>query len=163
MKKLYLIVAIILGVNIIQSQTMFVRPLVGNQTSYLVANIQKLTFVNGNLIVVNETGPNDTFSLADNRYINFIDLTLGINNPLFIESKFYVYPNPCNQWLNIGNTNPNHTPSLVEIIAIDGKLLMEHKPLTVDLQIDISTLPQGIYLCRISSEYQKQIVKFLKK
>ena len=164
MKKLLLITAIALGANTIQAQTMYVRPLVGSQTSYAVANIQKLTFENGNLIVTNTTGPSGTFALADNRYINFTDLTLGTNSSLATESKFYVYPNPSSQWLNIGYYNTNNTPNLVEIITIDGKLLIQYKPTNESLpQLDISTLPQGMYLCRISSNIPKQTIKFIKQ
>lgn len=164
MKKLYLIATFIFSINSTHAQTMFVRPLVGNQASYPVPNIQKLTFVNGNLIVNNESGPNGTFPLADNRYINFTDLTLGINSPVVTNNKFYAYPNPSSQWLNIGNYNTNNTPSLVEIITIDGKLLIQYKPTNESLsQLDISTLPQGVYLCRISSNIPKQTIKFIKQ
>lgn len=163
MKKLLFLTALLSWCNVIQAQTMYVRPLVGSQTSFPVANIQRLTFDNGNLIVTNETGPNGTFALADNRYINFTDLTLGTSNPVAIENKFYVYPNPSNQWLNIANANSTQTLSLIEIISIDGKLLMQHKPTTSDAQIDISSLPQGMYLCRISSDSKQQTLKFLKQ
>lgn len=163
MKKLLILIFTILCTNSIISQTMYVRPLSGSQTSYSVENIQKLTFENGNLIVTNETGPSSTYSLSNNRYINFIDLTLGINTPIATENKFFVYPNPSSQWLNIGNTNSNQTPNLVEIISLEGKLLIQRKPTETDTQIDISSLPQGMYLCKITSGNKSQIIKFLKK
>ena len=163
MKILLFLIVLLSCSNTIQAQTMYVRPLVGSQTAYPVANIEKLTFDNGNLIVTNETGPNGTFTLADNRYINFTDLTLGTSNPVAIENKFYVYPNPSNQWLYIANANSTQTLSLIEIISIDGKLLMQHKSLTSDAQIDISSLPQGMYLCRISSHNHQHTLKFIKQ
>lgn len=163
MKKLLLIYIVMLGANAMQAQTMYVRPTTGSQTAYPVANIKKLTFNNGNLVVTNDTGPNGTFALAENRYINFTDLTLVTNNPMALKNKFYVYPNPTNQWLNIGNSNPTQTPSLVEVVSIDGKLLIQQKPLTADTQIDISSLPKGIYLCRISSNNLQETLKFLKQ
>lgn len=164
MKKLYLIATFILSINSTHAQTMFVRPLVGNQTSYPVPNIQKLTFVNGNIIVNNESGPNGTFPLADNRYINFTDLTLDTISSSATENKIFVYPNPSSQWLNINSSNyPHHMPSLVEIISIDGKLLIQQISTTLEAQIDISTLPQGIYLCKITCNNQKQAIKFIKQ
>lgn len=164
MKKKYLLATFIFSLTYTHAQTMFVRPLVGNQTSYPVPNIQKLTFVNGNLVVTNELGPNGTFPLAENRYINFTNLNLGTSSSAATENKFYVYPNPSSQWLNINNSNhPHHMPSLVEIISIDGKLLMQQIPTTSNVYIDISSLPQGMYLCRISSDNQQQTLKFLKQ
>ena len=40
----------------IKAQTMYVRPIIGAQTAYPVANIQKLTFSGGNLVVINFMG-----------------------------------------------------------------------------------------------------------
>lgn len=147
----------------LQAQTMYVRPTSGSQMAYPVENIHKLTFENGNLIVSNTSGPNSTFSLVDNRYINFMDLSLATNNSLMVDSKFYVYPNPSSQILNIANANPTQTPSLVVIISIDGKLLMQQKPSAEVTQVDISTLTQGIYLCKIISNNQQQTLKFLRQ
>lgn len=162
MKTIYIACAALFCLSI-NAQTMFVRPITGSQTTYSVADIQKLTFDNGNLIVSNETGQNDTFALADNRYITFSDLTLGTSNPVSLESKYYVYPNPSNQWLNIGNENPTQTLRLVEILSIEGKLLTQQKPSTADTQIDISALPQGMYLCKITNGNQQQTLKFSKQ
>ncbi len=162
MKKILFIFTLFFftGVN---AQTMYVRPLIGSQTSYPVSNIQKLTFENGNLIVSNISGSNGTFVLAENRYINFTDLTLGTNNPVPTENKFYLYPNPSNQRLNIANLIQNQTPNLIEIISIEGKLLMHLYPTSADSQIDISALPQGIYLCKITNNNQIQTLKFFKQ
>lgn len=164
MKKLLLLTAIALGLNTIQAQTMYVRPMVGSQTAYPVNNIQKLTFDNGNLIVTNTTGPSGTFALADNRYINFTDLTLGTNSSVVTESKFYVYPNPSSQWLNISSSNTLHRVSQIEILSLEGRLLMQQKPANESAtQVNISALPQGMYLCRITSGNQQQTLKFLKQ
>jgi hypothetical protein len=92
------------------AQTMYVRPLSGSQTSYSVANIKKLTFENGNLVVNTTSGVNDIFALAENRYLNFTNLPLGTTNSVVEENKFYVYPNPSNQWLNIAHTNSSTKP-----------------------------------------------------
>lgn len=162
MKNIYLAYAAFFCISI-NAQTMFVRPISGSQITYTVADIQRLTFNNGNLFVFNETSLNGTFNLADNRYINFADLTLGTTSPVLFESKFYLYPNPSNQWLNIGNENPTQTLKLVEILSINGKLLTQQKTLTSDNQIDISTLPKGIYLCKITSGNTTQTLKFIKQ
>lgn len=159
MKKLLLIAAITFGTNAMQAQTMYVRPLVGSQTSYPVSNIQKLTFENGNLIVTNETGPNGTFPLADNRYINFTDLTLGTNNPAATESKFYLYPNPTANILNVVNDDASQTISNLEIISMEGRVLIKQNT----PQVEIASLPTGMYFCRITSTNKTQTLKFLKQ
>ena len=162
MKKILIIFTLFFFTGV-SSQTMYVRPIIGSQTSYPVSNIQKLTFENGNLLVTNTTGSNGLYVLADNRYINFTDLTLGTNNPVATENNFYLYPNPSIHWLNIANVIQTQTPNLIEIISTEGKLLMHIFPTSPDSQIDISSLSQGIYLCKITSNSKLQTLKFFKQ
>ena len=143
----------------IKAQTMYVRPIIGAQTAYSVAIIQKLTFSGGNLVVTNSTGGNVTFALSDNRYLNFTDLTLGTTTQELIKNSFYVYPNPVTNVLNITNQDPNQTISHLEIISLEGRVVIaQNTP-----QVAVASLPQGIYFCRITSNNQTQTIKFLKQ
>jgi hypothetical protein len=148
----------------IHCQTMYVRPITGTQSVYLTDNVRKLTFSNGNLLLTPNSGFVASHPLSDNRYINFTDLTLGISNMEPIKNGFYVYPNPSSQLLHVANVNPNISIGLIQLISLDGKLLLEVKPMeSSNTQLDISALPQGMYLCKISSDNQQQILKFLKQ
>jgi hypothetical protein len=138
---------------------MFVRPIVGSQTTYSVSEIQKITFENGNLIVVNTNGANGTFALSDNRYINFTDLTLGTVSHQAVKSSFYVYPNPTTAVLNIANDDTTQTISNLEIISLEGRVLMKQNT----PQVEIASLPTGMYFCRITTNSISQIIKFLKQ
>ena len=81
-----------------------------------------------------------------------------------IKNGFYVYPNPSSQLLHVANVNPNISIGLIQVMSLDGKLLMQVKPMeSSNTQLDISALPQGMYLCKISSDNQQQILKFLKQ
>ena len=74
------ILALLLFVQIfsaIQAQTMNVKVISGAPTAFNVANIKKLTFADGNLIVTNLTGSNVTFALAENKVIDFSRLPAG--------------------------------------------------------------------------------------
>ncbi|MCX6171791.1 MAG: T9SS type A sorting domain-containing protein [Flavobacterium sp.] len=142
-----------------KAQTMYVRPLTGIQTSYAVTNIKKLTFSNGNLLVNYSAGSNGIFALADNRYINFTDLTLGIDSQTVDRNSFYVYPNPTTNVLNVANNDVSQTLSRLEIISLDGRLLMEQNT----SQIMVASLPQGLYFCKITSNNKTQTIKFLKQ
>lgn len=146
------------------AQTMYIRPITGTQSSYNTDNVQKLTFSNGNLLVTSTTGAVESHPLAGNRYINFTDLTLSTSNTTAMQNGFYVYPNPASHMLHVSNSNPNKSIELVQVISLDGKLLMQVKPMeSSNTQLDISALPQGMYLCKISSDNQQQIIKFLKQ
>jgi hypothetical protein len=142
-----------------KAQTMYVRPISGTQTAYPVANIQKLTFSGGNLVVTNLTGANGTFPLSGNRYLNFTDLTLGIPTQELIKNSFYVYPNPVTTVLNITNQDPTQTITHLEIISLEGRVVLEQNT----PQVAVASLPQGMYFCKITSNNQTQTIKFLKQ
>lgn len=144
------------GVN---GQNMFVRPIIGTQSVYPVTDIQKLTFSGGNLIVNNTNGSSGTFALAGNRYINFTDLTLGTISQQVVKNSFYVYPNPVSTVLNITNEDPAQSITHLEIISLEGRVLIKKNT----FQVDISVLPRGMYFCRITSNKQTQTIKFLKQ
>ena len=151
-----LILFLCFGVN---AQTMFVRPITGTQSVYPVTDIQKLTFSGGNLIVNNTNGSSGTFALAGNRYINFTDLTLGTISQQVVKNSFYVYPNPVSTVLNITNEDPAQSINHLEIISLEGRVVMKKNT----FQVDISALPRGMYFCRITSNKQTQTIKFLKQ
>ena len=162
MKKLCLL--LLLTCSMMQAQTMYVRPVLGSQTSYPVANIQKLTFDNGNMLVTNNTGANVSFVLSGLRYVSFTDFNLGTTNPEMATNKFYAYPNPASHILNISGSNTIQRVSQIEILSLEGRLLMQQKPANESApQVDISALPQGMYLCRIANGNQQQTLKFLKQ
>jgi hypothetical protein len=54
--------------------------------------------------------------------------------------------------------------SQIQILSLEGRLLMQQKPANITApQVDISALPQGMYLCKITNGNQQQTLKFLKQ
>jgi hypothetical protein len=143
----------------LKAQTMYVRPITGIQSAYGVATIKNLTFSNGNLVVNNLTGGNATFPLSGNRYLNFTDLTLGTSTHELVKNSFYVYPNPVTNVLNITNEDPTQTITHLEIISLEGRVVLAQNT----TQVAVAALPQGLYFCRITSNNQTQTIKFLKQ
>jgi len=143
----------------LNAQTMYVRPIIGTQSSYPVSNIQKLTFSNGNLLLTNLTGANGIFPLSENRYINFTNLNLGSNIQELVKNSFYVYPNPTATILNIVNDDVTQIISHLEIISLEGRVLLKQ----ITSQVDVASLPRGTYFCRINSNEKTQTIKFLKQ
>ena len=161
MKEIKFILLLLFGLTFLgaNAQTMNVIPITGTQTAYPVGNIQKLTFSGDSLVVTNTTGINGIFALADNRYLNFTDLTLGTAPNQIIKNSFYVYPNPTATVLNIANADKSQTISHLEIISLEGRVLMEQNA----PQVVLVSLPQGMYFCRITSNNKTQTIKFLKQ
>ena len=163
MKRIFIACAAFFCISI-NAQTMFVRPIAGSQTTYPVADIQKLTFDNGNMLVTNNTGANGSFALSGLRYVSFADSNLGITNPALATNKFYAYPNPASHVLNISGSNTMVSVGQIQILSLEGRLLMQQKLANESAsQVDISALPQGMYLCKITNGSQQQTLKFLKQ
>jgi hypothetical protein len=161
MKKIYITSALFLCLGA-KAQTMYVRPIAGSQTTYPVADIQKLTFDNGNMLVTNITGASGTFALSSLRYVSFTDFALGTTTPIE-KNKFYAYPNPASHLLTISGSNRMQHVENIQILSLEGRLLLQQKPTNEIAQVDISALPQGMYLCKISNGNQQQIIKFIKQ
>ena len=161
MKTKIFMALLLFGVAIsgMKAQTMYVRPIIGTQTAYPVANIKNLTFSGGNLVVTNLTGANGAFALSSLRYLNFTNLTLATSTQELVKNSFYVYPNPVTTVLNIINLDLSQTILHLEIISLEGRVVIaQNTP-----QVAVASLPQGIYFCRITSNNQTQTIKFLKQ
>lgn len=161
MKAKKFMVVLLFGVAIsgLKAQTMYVRPTTGTQSAYSIATIKNLTFSNGNIVVNNTNGPNGTFALSSNRYLNFTDLTLATPTYELVKNSFYVYPNPVTTVLNITNQDPTQIFSHLEIISLEGRVVIAQN----STQVAVADLPQGMYFCKITSDNQIQTVKFLKQ
>lgn len=162
MKTKFFMLLFFFGVTFsgLKAQTMYVRPIIGTRTAYPVINIKKITFSEGNLLVTNTTGSNGTFALSGNLYLNFTDLTLATHLQELVKSNFYVYPNPVTNVLNITNEDPTQTIIHLEIISLEGRVVLEQNT----PQVAVAALPQGMYFCKITSNNnQTQTIKFLKQ
>lgn len=164
MKKITLTVFLLSAMFTIRAQTMFVRPTAGAETSFVIADIQKLTFSNGDLVVTNTSGANNSFALSDLRYLNFADLTLGIEKELLVSPSFYVYPNPVTNILHLAGINPLQQINKIDIISLEGRLLLQQKlNSNSSPQVEVSSLPKGLYFCKVISDTSSQTIKFIKK
>jgi hypothetical protein len=143
---------------------MYVRSITGAQSAYLIINIKKLTFSSGNLVVTPTSGAVATFPILGNRYINFADLTLSTPTQQQALTAFYGYPNPVKAVLHISKAELGQSIDAISIIALDGRLVLEQKQINTNFpQVDVATLPQGMYLCKITSGSKAQMLKFLKQ
>jgi hypothetical protein len=82
-----------------------------------------------------------------------IDTTVDINELELYNSKIKVYPNPANTLLNIDFPEKmDIRKTFVEIIDINGRVLINPKSLDNITQLDISKLNSGIYLVKIQND-----------
>ncbi|NND11540.1 MAG: T9SS type A sorting domain-containing protein [Flavobacteriaceae bacterium] len=84
---------------------------------------------------------------------------LGVDD--FESSDFKVYPNPANNVWNIQSNNTNITS--VQVFDMLGKNVMSVSPNSSSVKLDATTLPEGLYFARISSESGTKSVKLVKQ
>lgn len=97
-------------------------------------------------------GTGDTFA------VSAYDASLG--NEAFDSSNFTFYPNPVNDVLNLSYSQ---SINKVQVINILGQ---EVKTVTMDAnqaQVDMSNLPTGTYLVKVTSDSQVKTIKVVKK
>ena len=129
-KKIVLLLFFAIVFSSSKAQTLYLRAKTGAQTSYPVANIKNFTFSGGNLLVNNSTGANGTFALSSLRYFNFTDLSLATTSNELVKNSFYLYPNPVSNTLYITNADKTLTISHLEIISLEGRLLLEQNSIS---------------------------------
>jgi Starch-binding module 26/Alpha amylase, catalytic domain/Bacterial Ig-like domain (group 2)/Secretion system C-terminal sorting domain len=83
---------------------------------------------------------------------------LGIES--FDSPAFSVYPNPTKNNWKISNTNEKIQK--IQIIDISGKVVKSESPEKNEVTIDASTLTNGIYFAKITSEKALNSVKLIK-
>lgn len=82
---------------------------------------------------------------------------VGINENL--NNACNIYPNPANDIINIELNNNSY--SIINIISIDGKIVMEKNIENANQKFDVSNLKSGIYFIRLTNANNNNIVKKL--
>lgn len=152
------------GVN---AQNMFVRNQSGQQETFVIDNISKLSFANGNILINEENGIISTFVIDDIRYVNFIDLiTNNVEYNQSTTSAISAFPVPAANMVNLKFDHNINTLAQLRITAMNGKTNYIRDVELISgqnqIQINISSLPPGIYCCVLLFENNTKTVKFIK-
>ena len=145
--------------------TMQVRTSGGAQTSYTLSSIRKLTFPStGNMVVANNLGTTDNYSLSSPTSLMFSDMSTALVPLAEVKGNFQLFPNPVQDILNIQLKVSDNNSVTIELISIDAKVLYKTQLTgSSSYQINVSQLRQGIYLCRVNNGTSIEIAKFFKK
>ena len=85
---------------------------------------------------------------------NYEQNTLGITNNE--DNRFVLFPNPANDVLNVKGIEGAVKVKVVDVI---GKLVIEK---TINNQLDVSSLNNGVYLITIEADNLKETHRFTK-
>ena len=148
------------GVN---GQNMYVRTN-SDQTTYSLANIKKLTFSSGNLVVSPNSGAIDSYAFSTIRYLNFADLTLGTKQYVKAMKNIVLYPNPVEDVLHLSFFNALQGVIQIQISTLEGRVVkQENHNDTSTATLSVIGLPSGLYLCKASNGIISETIKFIKQ
>ena len=128
----------------------------GSSSSYSIADIKKITFQSGEVIVETQTST-DNFSIGGVRNLVFGQI---ITETEYIEQavqELSAYPNPCGDVLNISQ---NTTDARYFIYDLNGSLIQWDKASST---INVSNLTTGIYFFTLVDKTSTQTQKIIKK
>jgi hypothetical protein len=167
-KKLKLCAILLLGVGLtgLQAQTMYIKKSNGSQTAYTVSNVRKMTFASGNVTFQKTDNSTEVFALSGLIYLSFSDFTTGIDKQQIQagNTTLITYPNPVVDVLNIDLTSTDNQNGSISILSLEGKIIQTEKTAGKSIVIlNLSQLPQGIYICRYNSGTENKTVKIIKQ
>jgi len=110
------------------------------------SNIPYVAFIDGNIL-----------GLGGATVMKYDSVFVGINE--VPESGFSLYPNPATNMVTF-ETNP---PSLLTIMNLNGQQLLTRQITEPKTQLDISTLPAGVYVVRLTNDRTTQVGKIIKQ
>jgi photosystem II stability/assembly factor-like uncharacterized protein len=114
-------------------------------------------------ISVNFTNDSIGFAVTSDGYIYKHGLITGINpESQSISSSINVYPNPATDKITI-KTSPTPTRSQLTIMNLNGEEILTQSLIKPKTQIDISSLPSGVYFVRLTNDRTVEVRKFVKE
>jgi hypothetical protein len=90
--------------------------------------------------------------------VSAYDASLGTNT--FLSTDFSIYPNPVKDNLNISY---NDTISNVEVVNLLGQKVINLINNSTQAQVDMSNLPYGVYMVKVTSNNKVKTIKVIKE
>ena len=154
MKAICLIIlCFIIAFSVMEAQDMNVIEKDGSQTSFKINDIAKMHFNSDDIIIEGKSGIISTYQLSDIQLISFKEYVSVPNSALNKNNIQVIYPNPAENSLIVQHISSDILQTNVEIINSKGEVILEREFLSGagigEITLDISSIPAGVYICRI--------------
>lgn len=172
MRKLYFKVIYLLFmlffVSGLQAQSrLYIHAKDGTKTSYPLNEIRKLTFPLRTIALYGNDGSTQAFPFIELRQVRFTEFVSGNNSLDLAESNsLSVFPNPVSSELNLRFLSGSGGTVEIRILDVHGKTVSIKKEHTLQginqVNLQLSDLPKGLYVCRVRHGKSTETRKFLK-
>lgn len=160
-KGVLLLVSI--GITGLKAQsTLYVKEKSGTQTAFALSGIRKLNFPDSSVTITKTNAGAQNYSLGSVRFLSFKNYFTGIPNPGSNQNDaLKLYPNPANDILQIEYTGDQSNSLTMEILDLQGRVLLKSYLQNRKTSIDVTNIKAGIYLCRLQDS-EVIVRKFMK-
>ena len=155
MKKI--LIGLLCGISLGSiGQNMTLNENSGSSSSYYIADINKITFQSGDVVVETQSST-DNFSIGGVRNLVFGNIITETEDIEQAFQELSAYPNPCGDVLNISQ---NTTDTRYFIYDLNGSLIQSDKAFS---RINVSNLTTGVYFLKLVGQTNTQTLKIIKK
>ena len=136
----------------------------GSQIPYSIATIEAFVFQNGTMNVHSSTQSDATFPIDTISSIRFEYGTVSQSRSSTREN-LRVYPNPATNILTVEFDANSRGNMILEIVGMEGQLFLSQQVNSGETrtEINVSSLAQGIYICRIRGTNRSGAIQFVKQ
>ena len=120
----------------------------GSVTGTLLSSLDRITFLNGNVILKNTDASTNSLVLSDINRMTFGILS-EVPNVISDVNKIFVYPSPARNYILLKNVNGDKLN--IQIISLDGVVMVNKQLIDINQPIDISNLVNGLYLLKVKN------------
>lgn len=145
--RIYLLTLFLLlriGFSDVKAQSMIIKLNDVSENTEALNTVRKLTFSASDLLVVFNSGSTDAYGLSTVKKVYF-DTSISIDeNEVDPGLKLTIYPNPATNIITVRGI-PDGTKSML-VYRADGQLVLMKSVANMEENMDLSSLPRGLYL-----------------
>lgn len=139
----------------------------GTMASFPLHEIRKLTFPSRTIILNQNNGEMQEFPFIELRQVRFTEFVSGSKSlEVQQDNNLTLFPNPVNSELTLSIGATSGAMVEIRIVNVQGKTVCIRKehilPGNNQITMQLSDLPQGLYICRINDGKNTETRKFLK-
>ena len=139
-------------------QSLVVQPKSGSEAVIALSGVQRITFSGTSMTVVKKDATQSNYAISDVQKMLFaLRISTTTKQEEISKCNLKAYPNPTNDILFVEGISKVESLRLYNLAGIE--LSVSHTQLTDGLQLNVSALPQGLYLLQVND----QTIKFQKQ
>jgi hypothetical protein len=147
------------------SKTLIISRNDGTKESVSILDIQKLTFSSQSMTVFFTDGAFKAFTVSDVRSVSFGSTVTSIRTASEILPGIRIIRNPVLDVLQFSLDDKQEGSGMVTVISTEGRVVLQQVfEYTEGLgSVSVSSLPAGLYLCRVLVDQKTCSLKMMKK